>query len=67
MQLTERELWAAANMVLRQHGALAPRFVAERIGALALAGDAPGIAAWRAIAARIEQLSGAATTGGVPH
>ena len=45
-------------MVLKQHGERAPIFVAERIGALALAGDEAGVATWKAIAARIDQLSG---------
>lgn len=50
------ELWACASTVLRQHGELTPMFVAERIGALALAGDVAGIATWKAIAARIQQI-----------
>jgi hypothetical protein len=54
---TERELWAMANMVLEQHGERAPLFVAERLGALALAGDAAGVAAWQAIARRVAALS----------
>jgi hypothetical protein len=54
--ISDRELWACANEVLRQHGSRAPIFVAERVGALALAGDGAGIATWRAIAERIDQL-----------
>lgn len=56
--LSDRELWTAANMVLKQHGDGAPVFVAERIGALALAGDANGVSAWKAIAARLHKLTG---------
>jgi len=67
MHLTERELWSAAAMVQRQHGDQAPRFVAERIGALAVAGDAAGIEAWRAIAARLDQLTRASDGRGVAH
>ncbi|RYD45602.1 MAG: hypothetical protein EOP63_00600 [Sphingomonadales bacterium] len=52
----EQHLWACAVAIERQHGARAPVFVAERIGALALAGDTAGIARWRAIAARMDQL-----------
>lgn len=54
--LNDRELWACANQVLENHGEGAPVFVAERIGALALAGDMEGIAAWKAIASRVDQL-----------
>lgn len=54
--LTDRELWACALEVQRQHGKRAPIHVAERIGALVLAGDAAGVATWKAIAARLDQL-----------
>jgi len=53
----DRELWACALQVERQHGKDAPRFVAERIGASAVAGDEEGIATWKAIARRLDQLS----------
>ena len=55
----EQHLWACALAVERQHGARAPIFVAERIGALALAlaGDAAGIERWKAIAAHMERLA----------
>lgn len=57
MALTEEQhLWACAAAVERQHGARAPIFVAERIGALALAGDAAGVERWKAIAARMVQF-----------
>jgi len=46
----DRELWACALQVERQHGKDAPRFVAQRIGALAELGDEAGIATWKAIA-----------------
>lgn len=55
--LSDRELWACANEVLRQHGDRAPVHVAERIGTLALAGDAAGVEAWKCIAQRLEQLN----------
>lgn len=55
--MTDRELWACAHQVVRQHGDDAPRFVAERLGALALNGDAAGISAWQAIARKVAQLS----------
>jgi hypothetical protein len=52
----ERELWACATALLRQHGDQAPKIVAERVGALALEGDEGGIATWVAIATRMDQL-----------
>ncbi|MHA4838145.1 DUF6961 family protein [Sphingopyxis sp. MSC1_008] len=53
----EQHLWACALAVERQHGARAPVFVAERIGALVLAGDVPGVERWKAIAARMAKLA----------
>lgn len=53
----EQELLACASTVLRQHGNKVPHFVAVRLGALALAGDVDGIHVWKAIAARIDQLT----------
>src|SRR3546814_15861789 len=56
MSLTrEQERWAEALAVHRRHGESAPLFVAERIGALALAGDVAGIRRWRELAARLDQ------------
>ena len=55
--LTEWELWAVADTVIRQHGEGVEYFVAERIGALALAGDQAGVAAWRQIAQRVARLT----------
>jgi len=52
----DRELWACALQVERQHGDNATRFVAERIGALAISGDEQGIATWKAIAERLDKL-----------
>ena len=51
----ERELWACALLVEREHGERAPLWIAERIGALALAGDAAGVERWEAIAAKLGQ------------
>jgi hypothetical protein len=56
MVLSDQELWAAANMILQQHGDRAPVHVAERIGALALARDMDGVITWKAIAGRMDQL-----------
>ncbi len=54
--LTDWELWACASRVQSDHAENAPLFVAERIGAFALAGDRAGVETWKAIAARLEQL-----------
>ena len=52
----DMERWAEALMVEKQHGDRAAAHVAERIGALALAGDAAGVQRWKEIAARLDQL-----------
>lgn len=54
--LSDWEVWACALEVQREHGDAAPRFVAERIGALVLEGDLAGVEAWKAIALRLQQL-----------
>jgi hypothetical protein len=52
----DRELWGCALQVLRQHGERAPDFIAERVSALASAGDQLGVSTWLAIATRMDQL-----------
>lgn len=52
----DQHLWACASTILKQHGELAPTFVADRIGALALQGDQAGVAIWKAIAERLDKL-----------
>ena len=54
--LTDRELWACALEVEKARGDQAPRWIAERIGALALSGGAAGVATWRAIAGRLDHV-----------
>lgn len=56
--LTDWELWACANQVLQMQGENSPWYVADQIGALALDGDADGIATWQEIAKRLSQLAG---------
>lgn len=56
MLTPERERWAEALAVQRQHGDAADHFIAERIGALALIGDEAGVARWREIAVRLDRL-----------
>lgn len=52
----DEERWAEALVVERLYGEKAPLHVAERIGALAMAGDISGVVRWREIAARLEKL-----------
>lgn len=58
----EKELWACALLLERQHGEGAPLWIATRIGELALAGDMAGIERWKAIAAKLDQLRNGAPT-----
>ncbi|MDT9598643.1 DUF6961 family protein [Sphingosinicella rhizophila] len=60
--ISDRELWACANEVMHQHGADAALHVAERIGALVLAGDVAGVTAWKEVARRIDALQSGSGT-----
>ena len=56
--MTDKEIWAIASHVLKQHGDGGGRvFITERIGELALKSDAAGINAWKLIAARFDELA----------
>lgn len=46
-------------MIDRTHGSDAPRWIAERIGELALLGDDSGVERFRQIAARLDAMSAA--------
>lgn len=52
----KRERWIEALTIERIHGDDAPKWVAERIGALVLEGDMDGIARFKEVAARLDQL-----------
>jgi hypothetical protein len=54
--ITDRELWACAKQVLDHHGPDVDAFVAERMRALAAAGDQAGTRTWLAIAERVDRL-----------
>ena len=43
-KLSDWELWACANQIVKLHGDKAAHHVTEQIGALALQGDEDGIA-----------------------
>jgi hypothetical protein len=52
----DQERLAEALAVRRMYGDRAPLHVAERIGALALAGNAAGVARWQQIAAKMDEI-----------
>lgn len=54
--ITEWELWACANEVLRQHGAAAADLISVRCAALDAARDVAGRETWLAIERRLAQL-----------
>jgi hypothetical protein len=55
--VTENELrWAEALALLKAHGDRTALFLAERVGALALAGDEAGVTRMKQIAARLDAL-----------
>lgn len=60
----EQHIWACALATEKQYGERAPLHVAERIGALAVAGDLAGIAMWKAIAVRLDALRAGETASG---
>jgi hypothetical protein len=60
--MTEWELWACALTLETQHGEDALSVVADRISKLAMAGDFDGVANWKIIAARFDQLQEASWT-----
>ena len=53
---SEHELWAITLKVERDHGDGAPRYIAQQIGAAAIAGEWDAVTMWKAIAARFDQL-----------
>ena len=63
--LSEWELWACANEVIRQHALDAPIFAAMRADALLMEGDLDGAANWRLIVRRINELL--ENPGGAPN
>ena len=67
VSLSDWELWACANTVLKTHGDSAALHVAEQLGALAIKGDEQGIRAWQEIAKRIEQFQSGAKVPGTRH
>ena len=56
MMTLDRERLAEALAIERLHGDSAQFYIAERIGALALADDTAGVARFREIAAALDRL-----------
>lgn len=52
----QQERDAEAFTVWKKHGEMAPRFVVERIGALAMADDMAGVRRWQEIAHALDTL-----------
>lgn len=52
----EEERWAETLLAVRLHGDRAPDWIAERIAALAHAGDEAGVARFMGMATRLEDL-----------
>lgn len=55
----DQELWGIALWVEMNHGESGPAFVAKQIERLALEGDVSGVAMWRTVAERFDQLGSA--------
>ena len=52
----DEETLAVALLIKRQHGADAPVYIAEQIGAQVLAGDSAGVARWQEVASALVPL-----------
>jgi len=52
----DQEIWGIALWVEKNHGEGGSKFISEQIDRLATAGDDEGIALWREVARRYEQL-----------
>ena len=53
----DQELWAVALWVEKHHGEEGPAYIAQQIQRLSNEGDEAGIATWKTVAERLEQLS----------
>ncbi|WP_420006877.1 DUF6961 family protein [Tsuneonella aeria] len=52
----DQKLWAIALWLERTHGDESPAHIAQEVARLAKAGDLPGVAMWRQVAERYNQL-----------
>lgn len=53
----DQERWAEALAIECIHGADAPRFIAERIGAVIITGDVAGVQRLKDIAGKLDELA----------
>ena len=53
----DQELWAVALWVEKNHGEEGAAFIAKQIQRLSNEGDEAGIATWKTVAERFDQLS----------
>ncbi|MCP9221476.1 hypothetical protein MKP08_01770 [Erythrobacter sp. LQ02-29] len=53
----DQELWAVALWVEKNHGKEGPAYIAQQIERLFNEGDEAGIATWKTVAERFDQLS----------
>lgn len=52
----DQELWGVALWLDRTHGDEGPAHIAQEVARLAKAGDPAGVAMWRQVAERYDQL-----------
>jgi hypothetical protein len=64
---SDRDVYATANLLLRQHGETAWLVALQRCDAMIEAGDAEGLAVWRRISAAVEALSDQKPNGSTTH
>lgn len=53
----DQELWAVALWVEKTHGKEGPAYIAQQIERLSNEGDEAGIATWKTVVERFDQLS----------
>ena len=53
----DQELWAVALWVEKNHGEEGPAYIAQQIQRLSNEGDEAGIATWKTVAERFDQLN----------
>lgn len=63
MAIEDREIWACANQLMRQHGSRAWLHASVRAGELLIARDIKGHGVWLRILRRIEELERTRPTG----
>jgi len=54
--ISDPDIWRAAQLVIKRHGADAPAFAAQRADELFTEGDYDGAAVWRRILHAVEEL-----------